>query len=138
MNSTFYATPDKKKGDCLMVMKILSVSWFKTKTYKQKKTFCISHAHQYYGHREKLRLVGRETDIEKLNRTALRIAREVATETGTLMAGNICNSTIFTPNDLKVQKEVYNMFKVTTIVLNHYMYFFSFCLGKLSILKPSL
>lgn len=48
----------------------------------------------YYGHREKLRLVGQEDAVEALNRAALRIAKEVAEETGTLFAGNICNSTL--------------------------------------------
>nr|KAG5708416.1 hypothetical protein BaRGS_026143 [Batillaria attramentaria] len=44
---------------------------------------------QYYGHREKLRVIGREADLETLNRTALRIAREVADATGTLMAETV-------------------------------------------------
>src|SRR5438874_10842102 len=35
-------------------------------------------AFTYYGHREKLRHVGRESDLERLNRQALRLAREVA------------------------------------------------------------
>lgn len=48
----------------------------------------------YYGHREKLRLVNREGDLERLNTEALRIAKEVADQTGTLFAGNVCNCTI--------------------------------------------
>ncbi|KAJ8301856.1 hypothetical protein KUTeg_020843, partial [Tegillarca granosa] len=50
-------------------------------------------AFTYYAHREKLRLIGKEDMLEKMNTEALRIAREVADRTGTLMAGNICNST---------------------------------------------
>src|SRR5438552_18808791 len=39
-------------------------------------------AFTYYGHREKLRMIGREHDLEPLNRQALRLAREVADEGG--------------------------------------------------------
>lgn len=68
-------------------------------------------AFTYYGHREKLRLVGREADLEKMNRTALRIAREVARETGTLLAGNICNSTVYVPDDPSTHDSVTEMFR---------------------------
>ena len=37
-------------------------------------------AFTYYGHREKLRMIGREDDLEPLNRNALRLAKEVAAE----------------------------------------------------------
>src|SRR2546428_7390504 len=37
-------------------------------------------AFTYYGHREKLRQIGREADLEPLNRDALKLAREVARE----------------------------------------------------------
>ncbi|KAK3095511.1 hypothetical protein FSP39_015537 [Pinctada imbricata] len=56
-------------------------------------------AYTYYGHRAKLRLIGREDELEPLNIKALQIAREVADETGTLMAGNLCNSTIYRKDD---------------------------------------
>ncbi|XP_033745753.1 betaine--homocysteine S-methyltransferase 1-like isoform X2 [Pecten maximus] len=56
-------------------------------------------AFTYYAHREKLRLVGRENDLERMNMEALRIARQVADDTGTLMAGNLCNSTIYKKDD---------------------------------------
>ena len=49
-------------------------------------------AFTYYGHREKLRSIGREGDLEPLNRDALRLAREVAAEGDALVAGNICNT----------------------------------------------
>eukprot|EP00058_Branchiostoma_floridae_P027275 XP_002612766.1 hypothetical protein BRAFLDRAFT_97253 [Branchiostoma floridae] len=35
-------------------------------------------AFTFYAHREKLRLVGREADLEKMNRTALRLARKMS------------------------------------------------------------
>lgn len=54
----------------------------------------VVEALTYYGHREKLRLVGKEDALEELNHAALRIAREVAEETGSLLAGNICNCAV--------------------------------------------
>jgi betaine-homocysteine S-methyltransferase len=56
-------------------------------------------AFTYYGHREKLRAVGREGDLEALNRQALRLAREVAREGDALTAGNICNTWVYDPAD---------------------------------------
>ena len=50
-----------------------------------------------------------------MNRTALRLAKEVAEETGTLMAGNICNTTAYDPDDPETHKQVTSMFKVNTI-----------------------
>jgi len=51
----------------------------------------------YYGHREKLRAVGREDDIEQLNRTALAIAAEVARESDALLAGTSRTRTSSSP-----------------------------------------
>ncbi|MDQ3123456.1 MAG: homocysteine S-methyltransferase family protein [bacterium] len=53
----------------------------------------------YYAHREKLRAVGRENDMEAINRAALRIANKVAKETDALVAGNICNTGVYDIND---------------------------------------
>src|ERR687898_1830416 len=52
-------------------------------------------AFTYYGHRDKLRTIGREDDLEPLNRNALRLAREVAAEGDALVAGNICNTWVY-------------------------------------------
>src|SRR5260370_3218856 len=49
-------------------------------------------------------MVGREGDLAKINRTALRIAKKVARSTGTLLAGDICNTSIYDPGDAKTQK----------------------------------
>jgi betaine-homocysteine S-methyltransferase len=46
----------------------------------------------YYAHREKLKDVGRENDLERMNRQAVRLANEVAREGNALVAGNICNT----------------------------------------------
>src|SRR5271167_4176465 len=53
----------------------------------------------YYAHREKLRHVGRENDLEAMNRQAVRLAREVATDGGALVAGNVCNTWAYDPAD---------------------------------------
>lgn len=68
-------------------------------------------AFTYYAHREKLRVIGREGDLDKINRTALRIAREVADKHGCLMAGNICNSTVYVTGDDESHKVTESMFK---------------------------
>src|SRR5215471_14625921 len=57
----------------------------------------VVEAFTYYGHREKLRVIGKEDLLEPLNRNALAIARRVATETGTMLAGNLCNTNVYEP-----------------------------------------
>jgi betaine-homocysteine S-methyltransferase len=59
----------------------------------------VVEAFTYYAHREKLRMIGREDDLEPLNRQALAIAKQVADETGALLAGNISNTNVFLPQD---------------------------------------
>jgi betaine-homocysteine S-methyltransferase len=59
----------------------------------------IVEAFTYYGHREKLRLIDKEDLLEPLNRGALDIAIRVARDTGTLAAGNLCNTNAFAPDD---------------------------------------
>ena len=55
----------------------------------------VVEAFTYYGHREKLRLIGKEDLLEPLNRGALAIAGRVAEETGSLLAGNVCNTNVY-------------------------------------------
>lgn len=72
----------------------------------------IVEAFTYYAHREKLRVIGREGDLEPMNRQALRIARDVRDRhPGTLMAGNICNTNVWEANDKSRQKAVRAMFE---------------------------
>ena len=58
-------------------------------------------------------VIDREKDIEKINHDALKMAREVADKTGTLMAGNICNSSYYLPNDAANDEILKDMYKVT-------------------------
>jgi betaine-homocysteine S-methyltransferase len=60
----------------------------------------------YYAHREKLKDVGRDGELEAMNRQAVRIANEIAEEGGALVAGNICNTWSFDPADPKGSGEV--------------------------------
>jgi len=70
----------------------------------------VTQALTYYVHREKLRLIGREKDLAPMNRAALRIAKSVARKTGTLFAGDICNTNIYDPNDPRALREVERIF----------------------------
>jgi len=49
----------------------------------------------YYAHRDKMKAVGREGDLERLNRQAVRLAREVAAEGDAIVAGNISNTWVY-------------------------------------------
>jgi betaine-homocysteine S-methyltransferase len=51
----------------------------------------------YYAHREKLKDVGRDGELEAMNRAAVRLAGEVAAEGDALVAGNICNTWSYDP-----------------------------------------
>jgi len=70
----------------------------------------VTQALTYYVHREKLRVIGREKDLVPMNRAALGIAKRVARRTGTLFAGDLCNTNIYDPADSKAIKEVERIF----------------------------
>lgn len=57
----------------------------------------VMEAFTYYAHRSKLKVIGREDDLEPMNRQALRIAREIANEGDGIVAGNICNTWAYDP-----------------------------------------
>ena len=70
----------------------------------------VVEAFTYYAHREKLRQIGREDDLEPMNRQALEIARTVARETGTLLAGDVCNTNAYLEGDAESRRYVRAMF----------------------------
>ena len=74
----------------------------------------IVQAFTYNGHREKMRVIGKEELLEPLNRSALNIAKKVAENPleneFNLMAGNISNSNIWKQDDKESQLEVERMF----------------------------
>jgi betaine-homocysteine S-methyltransferase len=53
----------------------------------------------YYAHREKLRMVGRDGELEAMNRAAVRVANQVAAEGDALVAANICNTWSYDPRE---------------------------------------
>jgi len=55
----------------------------------------VVEAFTYYAHREKLRLIGKEHLLQEINRQALGIAKEVASDRGALLAGNVCNTNVY-------------------------------------------
>ena len=75
----------------------------------------IVQAFTYNGHREKMRVIGKEELLEPLNRAALQIAKDGATspigKEPNLMAGNISNSNVWKQNDKKSQLEVEKIFQ---------------------------
>ena len=59
-----------------------------------------------------MKLRGLENDLEKLNRDALRIAREVADKYGKLMAGNLSNTPLYEKGDENSYAKCTAIFKV--------------------------
>ena len=75
----------------------------------------IVQAFTYNGHREKMRVIGKEDLLEPLNRAALKIAKKVADNPigggePNLMSGNISNSNIWEEGNKESQLEVERMF----------------------------
>jgi betaine-homocysteine S-methyltransferase len=71
----------------------------------------VVEALTYYAHREKLKLIGREGDLEPINRRALDIAKSVAADSGALFAGDICNTNVYDPADAASHQAVRSMFE---------------------------
>src|SRR5688572_21210286 len=71
----------------------------------------VVEALTYYAHRAKLRVIDREADLEGLNRQALAIAKEVAQESGALLAGDVSNTNIYVDGDAKSERTVREMFE---------------------------
>jgi betaine-homocysteine S-methyltransferase len=73
----------------------------------------VVEAFTYYGHREKLRLIGKEQLLEPLNQAALEIAQSVAGEFESdrpLVAGNVCNTNVY-HSDAQASASVRRMFE---------------------------
>ncbi len=70
----------------------------------------VVEAFTYYAHREKLRLIGKEHLLETMNRSALETAKQVADESDALLAGDICNTNVFAPEDSS-RRDVRAMFE---------------------------
>ena len=68
----------------------------------------VVQAFTYYGHREKLRIIGKEDMLEPLQKNALKIAKDTANEFKDLdlmVCGDVANTNIFDPGDSSTHKE---------------------------------
>jgi betaine-homocysteine S-methyltransferase len=70
----------------------------------------VVEAFTYYAHREKMRVIGKESQLEAINQQALSIAKEVARETGALFAGDVCNTNVYS-EDEESKRTVRGMFE---------------------------
>ena len=62
----------------------------------------VVQAFTYYGHREKLRIIGKEHLLEPMQKNALKIAKDAAAEFKDLdlmVCGDVANTNVFDPGD---------------------------------------
>ena len=74
----------------------------------------VVQAFTYYGHREKLRIIGKEDLLEPLQKNALQIAKDAAKEFSDLdlmVGGDVANTNIYDPNDSNSLKECQKMYE---------------------------
>ena len=74
----------------------------------------VVQAFTYYGHREKLRIIGKEKLLESLQKNALKIANDARNEFKDLdlmVAGNVANTNVYDPNEKKSNIECQKMFE---------------------------
>ena len=74
----------------------------------------VIQAFTYYGHREKLRLIGKEELLEPLQKNALKIAKDSREEfknLDLLVCGDVANTNIYDPDDKKSHSECQKMFE---------------------------
>ncbi|XP_067950837.1 betaine--homocysteine S-methyltransferase 1-like [Watersipora subatra] len=70
----------------------------------------VVQAFTYYAHRQKMKDVGRENELEGINKRALEIARSVAIENDKFFAGGLCNSNLWDPDDQSTVEACEQMF----------------------------
>ena len=74
----------------------------------------VVQAFTYYGHREKLRIIGKEHLLEPMQKNALKIAKDAAAEFKDLdlmVCGDVANTNIFDPKDRSTFKECQKMYE---------------------------
>ena len=74
----------------------------------------VVQAFTYYGHREKLRIIGKEELLEPLQKNALQIAKDARDEfkdLDLLVCGDVANTNIYDPNDKKSHIECQKMYE---------------------------
>ena len=74
----------------------------------------VIQAFTYYGHREKLRLIGKEELLEPLQKNALQIAKDSRDEfkdLNLLVCGDVANTNIYNPKDKKSHLDCQKMYE---------------------------
>ncbi len=74
----------------------------------------VVQAFTYYGHREKLRLIGKEELLEPLQKNALQIAKDARDEfkdLDLLVCGDVANTNIYDPSDKKSHSDCQKMYE---------------------------
>jgi len=74
----------------------------------------VVQAFTYYGHREKLRIIGKENLLEPLQKNALKIAKDARDEfkdLNLMVCGDVANTNIWDPYDKKSDLECQKMFE---------------------------
>jgi betaine-homocysteine S-methyltransferase len=70
----------------------------------------VLQACTYYAHEEKLKDVGATSLLQEINSQAVKIARQVADEYKTFVAGNVCNTWIYSPGVESTYRETRRQF----------------------------
>ncbi len=70
----------------------------------------VLQACTYYAHEEKLKAVGLTSALKEINSQAVRIARQVAEQYHTLVAGNLCNTWAYEPGNASTHVETRRQF----------------------------
>jgi betaine-homocysteine S-methyltransferase len=70
----------------------------------------VLQACTYYAHEEKLGVMGLTSALKEINSQAVKIARQVADQYDTLVAGNICNTWAYEPGDNSTHLETRRQF----------------------------
>ena len=74
----------------------------------------VVQAFTYYGHREKLRIIGKEDLLEPLQKSALKIANDAKNsfkDLDLMVCGDVANTNIFDPNDKNSFAECQKMYE---------------------------
>ena len=74
----------------------------------------VVQAFTYYGHREKLRIIGKEHLLEQLQKDALQIAKDAANEFKELdlmVCGDVANTNVYDPEDKDTIKQCQQMYE---------------------------
>lgn len=70
----------------------------------------VLQACTYYAHEEKLKVVGLTSALKEINSKAVAIARKVADQYDTLVAGNLCNTWAYEPGNQSTYAETRKQF----------------------------